>query len=335
MRSFIAVATGVLLLVCASFAAPSVLFPKGFTVPEGVPVTGEMLYHSLAHSQKTLPHGVDISRIATNTNDKSGLVGVRTKNPASLVIIPEELAPQDSVPLTDNAFPLTEMSFTLSTGYVAPGMSDEMQIALESDGVSKLNVLSEKLEEVSYSLYSCGVSLDLNYGENSFVFNKASFDFDAVHDVLYASSVACSSSFENQVTVVDLRSAYRYAKENYGAESAQVEAVVKLIHSVMKLLSGETVSFVIASNSDFSSMQRVPDYGFTVVSPRLTAMLARSATERKSDPDTGIFQIILWFTIFIVVVVCIFTLLTCGVGVDIEKDTLLYQTTALRGQPVL
>jgi len=329
MKSFIALFA----LVCVSFAAQSVVFPKGYTVPEGVEVTGDMLYHSIAHSQNTLPRGVDVSRLAAPSKAQSTLVG--SKRPASLVIIPEELAPKEgSFVLTDDAFPLSEMAATLSTAVVLPGLSSDIKESLDDNDLSMINFRGNaKFEELTYGLYSCGV--DLVGNGNSFNLNKAKFDGEAAHDVLYASSLACSSYYVNQVTIVDLRAAYAYAKDKYGANSEQVEAVVKMIRSIMEFLSGETISFVIASDGDFSVSQRVPDYDFLVVPTRVTATLAQSANQKISSPDTGVFHITLWFTIFIVIVVCIFTLLTCGVGVDIEKDTLLYQTTALRGQPVL
>jgi len=335
MRSFIAVATGILALVCVSFAAPSVVFPKGYNVPEGAQVTGKMVYHSLANSQKTLARGVDVSLLATPSKAHSTLVGKKT--PASLVIIPEELAPKEgSVPLTDNSFPLSEMSMTLSTAVVLPGLSADIKEALEFNDVSKYNVRDgAKLDELSYSLFSCGIGMDVKAKDNAFSLNKVVFDNDAARDVLYASSVVCSSYYDNQVTIVDLRSAYTYAKENYGADSDQVQAVEKMIRSIMEFLSGETISFVIASDNDFSAGQLYPDNDFVVVPTRVTATVAKSATEIKSSPDTGIFQITLWFTILVVIVVLVFAVLTCGVGIDIEKDTLLYQTTALRGQPVL
>jgi len=141
--------------------------------------------------------------------------------------------------------------------------------------------------------------------------------------------------FNDQVTVIDLRSAYNYAKVNYGSSSAHVEAVEKMIRSVLESLNRRSLPFILATNSDFFADQLLPEFDFTAVPPQVSASLKKSAKEKVSDPNTSIFQITLWFTIGIVFLIFLFSILTCGVGVDIEKDTLLYQTTALRGQPVL
>jgi len=336
MRSFISVAAGVLLLVCASVATPSVKLPNKFTVPKDAQLTGEMLYNSLAYSQKTLSRRVDVSLLATNPELDSTLLGSTAKHPATLLVIPEELAPQDVTgTLADNAFPLTEMSMTLSTAAVEEGMSTQMKEAFYNDEVRRIVAMRNvKMSELASSLKTCGVELVENIN-NGFTLNGAKFGADDVNSVLYASAIACSNNYNEQVTVVDLRSAYTYAMNTYGEGSAQIEAVEKMIRSVVEFLSGKTLSFLIASNDEFYANQRLPSYDFAVVPPHMTASLPRSAQEKKSSMDTGIFQITLWFTIFIVAVVLIFSVLTCGVGIDIEKDTLLYQTTALRGQPVL
>jgi len=332
MRSFIAVA---LLLVCAAVATPSVKLPNGFSTPENAKLTGAMLYNSLAYSQNTLSHGVDVSLLATNPAAQTTLVGSTAKHPATLVVIPEELAPKDaSGALADNAFPLMEMSLTLSTAVVQEGISEEMQEALYYDEVRKIVVKRDiKMIDLISSLDSCGV--ELSEKKNGFALNGAFFDSQSARDVLYAAAVACSSDFNEQVTIVDLRSAYDYTKNHYSSDPAQLEAVEKMIRSVVEFLSGKTISFVLATDDDFFENQPTPSYDFAVVSPHLNAEVGKYVHEKVSSPSTGIFHITMWFTIFIVIVVVIFTLLTCGVGIDIEKDTLLYQTTALRGQPVL
>jgi len=336
MRSFIAVAAGVLLLVCASLAAPSVKLPKGFSVPENAKLTGEMLFHSIAHSQKTLPREVDVSTLAADTRAKSTLLGSDAKRPATLVIIPEEISLEEaSGELANNAFPLMEMSLTLSTSIVEPGMSQEMKEAFYYEDVNKIYAGRIRMSEVSSILSSCGVSVVEHSEDHSFSLNGVDFDIDAAGDVIYAAALACRSRLNDQVTVVDLRSAYNHAKKNYGSSSPQVEAVEKMIRSILEVLDLRSMSFVLATNTEFYANQMLPEYDFAVVPPELSASLKKSANEKVSSPNTGIFQITLWFTIFVCLVILIFAVLTCGVGVDIEKDTLLYQTTALRGQPVL
>jgi len=337
MRSFIAVATGVLLLVCASIAAPSVKLPKGFTAPANVKFTGDMLYYSIAHNQKTLPTSVDLSTLAVDSAAGETLLGSSAKRPATLVIIPEAFAPKDvSGELADNAFPLMEMSMTLSTAVVLPGISDEMKDAFYFENVRKIDAKrGVSIENLNSDLSACGISVEDHPLDHSFTMFGADFDYNGMLAVLAPAALACSSSFDSQITVVDLRAAYNYAKSTYGSTSAQVEAVQKMIDSVLSFLAEHTTSFVLATNDRFYANQLLPDYDFVVVPPRITAALSKSATEMKSSPNTGIFQITLWFTIFIFIVIVIFSILTCGVGVDIEKDTLLYQTTALRGQPVL
>jgi len=336
MRSFVAITIGVLLLVCASFASPSVKFPKGFSVPENVKLTGDMIYHSLTHSQKTLTRGVDISRIATEPNAQFTLVGSESKRPATLVVVPEHLAPEDvSGELASNDFPLMELSLTLSTSIVEPGMSDDMKDAFYYEEVNKLNLPANvRISKMGESLSSCGVSLEENL-LGSFTLNGAEFEKEAAGEVIYAAALACMTEFNDQVTVIDLRSAYFYAKVNYGKTSPQVEAVEKMIRSVLDSVSRRSMTFVLATDNNFFANQLLPEYDFVAVSPSHTASLKKSAQEKIAKPGTGIFQITLWFTIFISLTVIIISILTCGVGVDIEKDTLLYQTTALRGQPVL
>jgi len=337
MRSFFAVASCVFLLVCASFAAPSVKLPQGYTAPANAKFTGEMIYNTLAYSQNTLPRGVDVSLIATHSNAQSTLLGSKAKRPASLVIIPEDLAPKDvSGALEDNSFPITEMSVTLSTAIVLPGLSTEMKDILSHDEVQKIIAKPNvNMAELSSSLANCGVQLSDKIVGNSFTLNGVDFDAEDMQDILYASAVICSAELNNQVTVVDLRSAYDYAKTNYGSITGHVQAVESMIRSVVEFLNAHTTSFVLATNNEFFMTQRMPNFDYEFVSPRLTASLKRYVNEKVSSPNTGMFQITLWFTIFIVIVVIVFAVLTCGVGIDIEKDTLLYQTTALRGQPVL
>jgi len=293
-----------------------------------------MLYSTIANSQATLAHKADFSNIIQSPA-KSTLIGSSAKRPSTLVIIPEELAPEGmSGEFTNNAFPLMEMSLTLSTAIVEPGMSNEMKDAFYYEDVRKINMY-RRFSELSAILSNSGIVLSNNIDDNSFSLNGVDFDTDALGDVLYASALACMTDFNDQVTVIDLRSAYIYAKKNYGESSAHVEAVKKMINSVLESVSQRSMSFVLATNEKFFANQMLPDIDFYVVPTHLTASLKGSAQQKLSNPDTGIFQITLWFTIFICIVVIIFAVLTCGVGVDIEKDTLLYQTTALRGQPVL
>jgi len=337
MRSFIAVACCVLLLVGTSIAAASVKLPSDFTVPAKAKLTGKMLYDSLAYSHNTLARGVDVSSLATYATADSTLLGNSAKHTSTLVIVPEEFELEDATgKLADNSFPLMEMSLTLSTAIVLPGMSEEMKDAFYLESVRKITTkYGIKIEDLSASLGACGIAVGDKIIEDSYTLNGVDFDVTSMNEVLYASAVACSMDFNEQVTVVDLRSAYNYARKYYGSNSAHVEAVMKMIRSVVGFLSGKTTSFVIATNEDFFNTQRIPDFDFEVVSPRQSSALTAGANAMASASNTGAFQITLWFTIFVVVVVAVVTLLTCGVGVDIEKDTLLYQTTALRGQPVL
>jgi len=337
MRSFATVAACVLLVVCAALAAPSVKLPKRMTAPKNAQFTGELLYNNLAHSQRTLPLGADASLLAADSIDDYTLLGAHAKHPASLVIVPEELAPEDaSGELVDKSFPLMQMSLTLSTAVVMPGVSEQMKEALYMEAVHEVNVPSRMtLSVMQPALAKCGVALSEGILDGTFRLEGVDFSAESARGVLYAPVLACLEKFDHQVTVVDLRSTYAYAKEIFASEPAKIKAVEKMIRAVVEFLGSETSSFVVASDEDFFAQQDTPSYDFEVVSPRLTASLSKSANEKVSSTSTPIFQITLWFVIFIVIVVAIFTLLTCGVGIDIEKDTLLYQTTALRGQPVL
>jgi len=327
----------VFVLIGLSYATPSVKFPNGVIVPEDVQITGEMLYNSISHSQKTLRRGVDISAVASSQHDVISLVGSESHHPATLIIVSEKVAPKEVTgELVDKTFPLMEMSRTLSTGIIFPGSSNDMMYALSVDDVHQIFINDNvKMNELSKSLSRCGVQVSDSITENSFTMNGVTFKADGINEILHASALICSARLIDQVTIIDLRSAYSYVEREYGADSQQVEAVKKMIESVVSYVSGESMAFVIASNGNFFTSQKYPDRTFATVSPSQQMATKTPAVVRESSPNTSMFHITLWFTLFVVVVVVIFATLTCGVGIDIEKDTLLYQTTALRGQPVL
>jgi len=334
MRSLVVVAVGMLLLVCMSFADPSVKFPTGYVVPEGVPITGVMLYNSVSNSQNTLRIGVDVTKIATSPNEVHTLVGHSATNPSSFVIVPEALAPSEpSGALTDKTFPVTEMSLTLSTAVVMPA-TESLLNTLTDSNVRRISVRrAVTIADLHDSLKKCGVDVSDKIQDGKFTLYGATFAEKEMGDVLYASAIACSLDLVEQVTIIDLRTTYKYVTDHYDASSAEVESVKKMINAVIDFV-GKNLSFLVAADGDFFANQQIPDPTFAVVPVNQTFDYVDPQPGRSSS-STGTFQIILWFTFGIIILISLVALFTCGVGIDIEKDTLLYQTTALRGQPVL
>jgi len=334
MRSFIAVVACLIAFVSTSLAAPSVKLPPGFFVPDGTALNDVTLYHTIANSLNTLPHSADLSKVATLSTPGKSIVGTSGKQRASLVIVPEALAPKGSISvLSENAFPVYEMSSTLSSALVLAGASDELRGAFAPNSFRKIYTpYGMKASLLNNDLYVCGVKLTASQDDDSFILNDADFGMNEIDNILSAAAALCSEQSSEQVTVVDFRSTYSYVVSQYGADSKQARAVEKMINTLIEKLSGETLAFILATDSQFYQKQ-IFDEDFVAVSPSLTAALSTKFV-RATSPNTGSFQIILWFTIFVVIVFIVITLLTCGVGIDIEKDTLLYQTTCLRGQPV-
>jgi len=331
MRSVIAVAAGVLLLVSTSLAASSVKLPSGFVAPENAEMGGESLYFTIANSLNTLPRNADLSHIATPSSSVSTLVGFSAVKRAALFVVPEALASSDSVSaVADNAFPLYEMSRILNTALVMSGASPALKEALSSS-YRKMRVPRDMMG----ALDICGISMAKNSDKHSYMFNGAEFDEEEIDVVAGAAATICGEENTEQVTLVDFRPAYDFIVERYGKESAQATAVASAIKSAISMISNEKLVFVLATDSDFFRNQRYPNEDFVAVPPHLGAFVKSVTNKTQTSPDAGMFQITLWFTIFIVIVTITFAVLTCGVGIDIEKDTLLYQTTCLRGQPVL
>jgi len=332
MKSIIVVA-GVLLLVSTSLASCSVKLPEGSVIPEGAVLNGKNLYYTLANSLNTLPLSADLSQIATVPSAHvSTLIGSSAQQRVSLVVVPEKLAPKDSVnAVEDNAFALDEMSRTFSTALVMPGASSEMRNAFAPRMYRKIDTPYMEVFSLSSTLQFYGVNLNSYVKDDKFTLNGAEFDISEINEILATAAAFCSSERNEQVTVVDFRATYEYAVEKYGAESAQVNAVAAMINSIIS--DGQTMVYVLATNANFFENQ-APAYGFVAVHPSVTPVTPNPGKTKPGNKDTGNFQITLWFTIGISLVLLTFAVLTCGVGVDIEKDTLLYQTTCLRGQPV-
>jgi len=331
MRSVIAVAAGVLLMVSASLAASSVKLPNGFVAPENAEMTGESLYFTIANSLNTLPRNADLSHIVTPSSSVSTLIGVSAEEHAALVIVPEALAPSGSVSaVADNAFPLYEMSRILDTALVMSGASPSLKDAFASS-YRRMRVP----QDMKSALDVCGITMADSDERYSHIFNGVEFDDEEIDVIAGAAATVCAEENNEQVTVVDFRSAYNFVVERYGEESAQANAVVSAIKSAISMLSNEKLVFVLATDADFFERQRYPNEDFVAVPTHLTAFVNNITNKTTTSRDAGMFQITLWFTIFIVIVTATFAVLTCGVGIDIEKDTLLYQTTCLRGQPVL
>jgi len=336
MRSVIAVTAGVLFLVSASFAASSVKLPDGFVVPENADLNGQTLYHTIAYSLNTLPRSADISRIATPSvkSSLSSLVGYSATKRAILAVVPEALASSESVStVSDNAFPLFEMTRTLNTAVVRSGSSAALRDSVSSS--ARYIYKPRGILSMRDALESCGVSLAKTEDRFTYTLNGAEFDVNEIDDVAGAAATLCAQENNDQVTVVDFRSAYNYAVDHFGPDSPQVAAVVSTIKSAISLVKNEKLLFILATDSMFFIDQRYPNDDFVAVPPHLDAIVKGANEKITTSSDTAIFQITLWFTIFIVLVTATFAVLTCGVGIDIEKDTLLYQTTCLRGQPVL
>jgi len=337
MKSVIAVVAGVLLLVSTSLAASSVKLPKGFVMPENVALNGRVLYETIANSLNTLPRNADLSRVATMPpSEASSLVGSSAKQRAVLFVLPEALAPTDSISVKEiDDFPLEEMSRTFSTALVLPGTTYEMRDAFAPRSFRKIYTPREMdLDSLITPLTICGSNLIGDVDEKHFYLNDADFVMTDVKGILSTAAAICSYDPEEQITVVDFHSSYDYIIQYYGEKSHQVEALKKMIDGVMETMKRGHNIFVLSTDINFFEMQ-VFDSDYVAVPPTVSANTKFTTTQIVSSPSTGHFQITLWFTIFIVLVVMTVAVLTCGVGVDIEKDTLLYQTTCLRGQPVL
>jgi len=334
MRFFLAIAACVLLSVSTALAASSVKLPKGFVVPENTVLDGRTLYYSIANSLNTLPRSADISKLATSSECVSSIVGKNGKQRASIVIVPESFASGDFIgAVADNDFPLNEMSRTFSSALVMPGASNTLKNAFARRSFRSIYAPRDIKSSV-LSLDKCGVKLDENTDDNSFVFNQVTFEYRDYSDVVSAAAALCSANLNEQVTVIDFRTAHKIAVEGYGSDSAQVAAIKNAVNSAIYFLEQDSFVFVLATDSNFYENQVIPGKDFQAVSPKNSVDLRTSREALETNSDTGAFQITLWFTITVSLVIGIFTLLTCGVGIDIEKDTLLYQTTCLRGQPV-
>ena len=327
------------LVVCAACAAPSVRLPAGFVAPSGTRLGGETLYHTLAHSLHTLPRAAALATLATPAASEGGfatLIGEAARVQAVLVAVPEALAPADATgALADNAFPLDEMARTLATGLVVPGASAALQAAFARDTVRALTLpRTLGAAAASRSLGECGVAMAAP-AAGRFSLEGADFDAADADAVLAPALLLCAppAAPAVQVVVADLRPAHAAAVAKYGADSAQAAAVAKMTAQVLRTLQARTRLFVLATDAAFFADQQRPAADFAVVAPRATAA-ATAVASKKPDPDTSVTQITIWFTVLMVVVVIIFVFATCGVGLDIEKDTLLYQTTCLRGQPM-
>jgi len=336
MRSFNIVAAGVLLLVCTSLAASSVKLPDGFIVPVNTELNGVTLYHTIANSLNTLPRSADLSRLPIIYNNGKSLIGGNAKQRVSVVVVPEEIAPSGSInAVSDNAFPAYELSRTLSSSVVLPGLSTSLKNSFAHNSFHSIYTPRDmSIPTLSTSLLACGIKLNSVIEDDSFVLNDADFDVRDIHSILATAAAICSEEPNKQVNFVDFRSTYTFTINHYGSNSAQATAVENMIKSVIETLKGESLVYVLASDSNFCENQ-IFDENFVAVSPSNSASVEIYIGKQLASPSTGAFQITLWFTIFVVIVIIVFTLLTCGVGIDIEKDTLLYQTTCLRGQPVL
>jgi len=336
MRSFNIVAAGVLLLVCTSLAASSVKLPNDFIVPENTELTGVSLYHTIAYSLNTLPQSAVLSRIPTLYNTGKSLIGGNAKQRATVVIVPEAIAPSGSIDaVSDNAFPVYELSRTLSSSIVLPGFATSLKNSFAPKSYHSIYTPRDmSISSLSSSLLTCGIKLNSAIEDDSFVLYDADFDVRDVHSILATAAAICSEEPNQQVNFVDFRTTYTFTVDHYGSGSVQAVAVEKMINSVIETLKGESLVYVLASDADFCENQ-VYDEKFVAVPPSLSATVKICTGTKVASPSTGAFQITLWFTIFVVIVIIVFALLTCGVGIDIEKDTLLYQTTCLRGQPVL
>ena len=329
------------LVACAACAAPSVRLPAGFVVPSGTRLGGETLYHTLAHSLHTLPRTAALDTLATkpaaSEDGFATLLGAAAQQQAVLVAVPEALAPADATgALADNAFPLDEMARTLATGLVAPGASAALQAAFARDTVHALTLpRTLGAAAASRSLAACGVAMSDAVAAGQFTLEGAAFDAADADTVLGAALLLCArpAAPAAQVVVADLRPAHAAAVAKYGAGSAQAAAVAAMTAHVLETLQATTSLFVLATDDAFFADQQRPAADFAVVAPRSVAAAAVRAGA-KPDPDTSVTQITIWFTVLMVVVIIVFAFATCGVGLDIEKDTLLYQTPCLRGQPM-
>jgi len=209
-----------------------------------------------------------------------------------------------------------------------------MQDAFASNYIAKVNA-PNRMNEISNALLMCGSHVIFNE-DSSFTLNKVQFSAQDIEEVLHTAAALCSKEINDQVTVVDFRDTYQYTALNYGKDSEQARAVTAMINSAIQYLKSESFVFVLATDSTFYQWQKYSQEEFIAVPVRMSMSVQKTPNTGKpaAASSTGTFQITLWFTIGIVIVLLIFVVLTCGVGLDIEKDTLLYQTTCLRGQPV-
>lgn len=329
------------LLACAVCAEPSVRLPAGFVAPSGTRFGGELVYQTLAHSLHTLPRRAAVATLATAPASAEGsatLLGAAAQKQAVLVAVPEALAPADATgALADAAFPLDEMARTLATGLVQPGASPALQGAFARGTVRALAPArsSGGAAAVSRGLGACGIAMEFKSATGAFTLEGAAFDAADADAVLAPALLLCAPPAEAaalQVVVADLRPAHAAAVAKYGAESAQAAAVAQMTAEVLASLQARARLFVLAADGAFFAEQQRPGADFAVFAPRLGT--AAAVASKMPDPDTSITQITIWFVVLMVVVVVVFVFATCGVGLDIEKDTLLYQTTCLRGQPM-
>jgi len=252
--------------------------------------------------------------------------------PTFVLAVPSSFSAPSRPQMTSDSFPLSQLASAAKTAVVSDGFDKNVVSAFTQKGHSVIRARSTKSKQQLFSALSSALHLDISATSEGFSIEGVQFylsETDAVFGPVVAlldMTPSSRSLGDMSFVVADLSSGFSSIVSAYGAQSNQAAAVKSVVEATVTYVEDTFGECVLVASDNFvvdgvESLQDIRD---------VSSFVKNTVPVPKAN--TTITQIFIWFHVALWSSLAVIVLYTLKLGLDIEKDTLLYRTTALRGQ---
>jgi len=252
--------------------------------------------------------------------------------PTFVLAVPSSFSLQSRPTMTSEIFPLSQLASAASTVLVSDGFDIDFVSAFSEKGHNVIRARSASSKVQFFSALSSALNLDIHETSEGFEIEGVKFSLLEANSIfgpvaaLLDLGRSSRSLRDVSFVVADLSSGYNSFVSIYGAQSSQAIAVKTVVESAVSYIEQKFGECVLVATDSLL----LDDVNTLMDEKEISSFVKNTVPVPKAN--TAITQIFIWFHVALWATFAAVVLFTLKLGLDIEKDTLLYRTTALRGQ---